>query len=769
MVINRKTSLYTICFFFSFLVLYPLATLQARQLRQIFIPKENFQELIESNHGKKARLCTWQKVLDLLEQDERNRREDKRKEKEEQEEEKRKDWVTLGASFKGEERNEHFLINASYKIQIQRPGWHAIALLDGDMAISRARLDGKEAKLIHGKPKLKAPRNFQIQQQAIPFDSSSPFHVLIPGEVKGEKIHEVELEFILPIERVDYYKSCSFNLLPAPKSKLRLKFQESELDVSIDQGLGLKTSEREGRTEVDCALQTCSSVDIRWFKMSLRAKKKKREKSPSSKERNPQFTKLPSYVEGSLFQDIAIGEGRMTGTVTIDLSIYRKGISDIAIDGPANTLEHLELLQRGNLVEEWSADEESGDIQLSLRRPKEGNLRLSFLYYTDTKGQSSFKKKVPCFRLRGVNRQWGYVTLRRKTNVSIKAVDSSENLEALPLKSIPRKYQSAAVAKALLAYRYLEPPFDLLVQVTRYRDAEVITTMIDHLKASTLIAPNGNCMTKLDFKIRSRTRSPLSLDFRKCGEIEIGRILLDGKPTDLSHQEKEIMEVSLSDLKGAAADEASNLTVSYHHKLSPLEFSGNLALSLPSLGATAKELSWTWNVPKTLSFFAFSGNHNKLIRDRGSSPFPINSGAYRKYKMERVLLPKGRALEIESSYISSTVQWFPALLFLLGGILFVHSCLISLIDGQKKSLYLSFLIVAIVILILFSKELHFYFPSAYQGMTLYIIALLLYCCFILGRSLRAALTKNKDRELTAVETNIARVAPEVEGGDSDEN
>jgi len=458
----------------------------------------------------------------------------------------------------------------------------------------------------------------------------------------------------------------------------------------------------------------------------------------------------------------------MDGTGTLSLTIHRSPIGTLTLQGPKTGLDHLELLAAPDLVRDWKLNETDGTLAVQFRRHVEGPATLYFRWYTDTKGASSFTGRVPEFSVLGVQREKGYLAIRRRTNVSVDETKRHENLEPMPLASLPDQFRSPDVMKALLSYRYLEHPYDLELKVTRHRDAEVVTTVVDALTAKTLVARDGTCLTQLDCRLRSRTRNPLELSLEPCGDgASVTDILLDDAPASLSHRPDGAIEVSLASLPTAAADEAHRLVVVIRHATRPLGFSGNLSLALPKLGATISKSTWYWSVPDTHRCFGFDGNFNQLHACGASPPDGLPSSGYRGHRIERSLLPAGKILQAGCSYVCTWVEWLPWVLFFAGGLFFVHAALVTLLGCPQTKTCLPALIVLVVVLVLFADHLTAYLPAAGLGIWLYLTILALYVAYVLGCRLRDWLRRRPAPPMTAIETNIARVAPDVEGGGAD--
>ncbi len=110
-------------------------------------------------------------------------------------------------------------------------------------------------------------------------------------------------------------------------------------------------------------------------------------------------------------------------------------------------------------------------------------------------------------------------------------------------------------------------------------------------------------------------------------------------------------------------------------------------------------------------------------------------------------------------------MWFPWLAFFAGGFFFFHACLVTLMDYGNASFYLSSLLVIIVVIVFFANQVSSFLPAMASGISLYALLLAFYLFFKLGKALKRKLVQTHLRPgLSAIETNIARIAPEVEGG-----
>lgn len=748
-------------------------------LEKILVPESDFHFYLESTRGEKLRAFPLSELKSLISQDFKWRKEQVTR-KQLDDEKLPYDWAILNSSFKGQQNGLELTFHGEFVIETTLPGMHIVPILGDGVSLKNATINGEYARL--------APTSATVTNK------EAPFCVIINQVKPGVLKHLVNVDFLAPIKPVDYYHKTSFTIIPAPVSNMNIVIEGTNLDVSIPSGLGIKQVEAENKTNISAYLKPAAQVEITWFKLSRNSQTSKDLKDKILSDKNdidstlseenkkdtasPVIQEKPLWLESTIFQEIEIGEGRVDGTVRVSLNSYRKPLSKIRIKTLNETkLLNLSLLNIGNTIDKWDSNEEDGTIDIEFRHPQEGNTSLLFIYHSDTGGKSTFKTTIPEFIVEGSKRQNGYIAIRRRTIVEIAIDKKSKTLDEIPLSSVPSEYVNDGVKKSLLIYRYLTHPFNLELSIKRYGDAPVLTTVIDNVEASTIISDNGNCFTKTVYTIRSRTKAPLEFNVATMGAAAaIEEVLLNNEETALSHKSDGTLEVSLATAKSLSADDEILLELWCSHKLNELRFTGSNSISLPTVNAEVKKVNWSLAIPKRYRCFGFFGNYGKI--SSFTVPVPIASAdhhirsKYIQYSIERALLPAKTSLVINYSYIKTSVLNVPVLIFFLLGVFSAHAIFLILTREENNSPWLSALVTIIILSILFSRQISNFLPWLFVGLLFYGLLLIFYITYRAGVMLRQwwknRKTQNYKRDLNAVQTNIARVHGEVEGGDDSE-
>ena len=446
-----------------------------------------------------------------------------------------------------------------------------IPLLGNGISLIEAVVNGEPARLVnqasHGK------------------SSGEIFSVVVSSTQEKNTTHIIKATFLAPVETVDYYQKTSFHLLPSPSTYAQFTLENINLDVSLGEGLGVNHTEKAQSTVISGYLKPSPEFEITWFKMSQTNVSRKSAvdvqngKKPATalaneveslkKDLSNKSFEKKLWVESEFFQDIEIGEGRLTGMVNLHLEAFRTPLSSIVIKTMNEVhLDHLAVLSSADLIDTWEANEKDGTIKVFFRHPQEGKLSLWFTYYNDTRGKSSFKAAIPQFTVKESNRENGFIGIRRKTIVEISVLEKSESLEEIPLSMVPSQYINGNTSKSLLMYRYPSNPWNLSIEVKRFLDAGVVTTVIDHISASTMISANGSALSRIDYTLRSRTKAPLQIDIVPLGkESQIDELLLNGQETALSKTKDNKWEISLAPVKHLGAEDTIKVSLFCTHSI----------------------------------------------------------------------------------------------------------------------------------------------------------------------------------------------------------
>jgi len=613
-----------------------------------------------------------------------------------------------------------------------------------------------------------------VPQQSNPSPSEANYYLLLDGSNFHDRASRVHLTIrcAVPAPREKYYRHARLRLLPAPTTELSLVLEGIDLDVSVSNGLGTRLDAKDSQTHVTSNLEPTGIIELRWFRLA-RPKSTPRTKSTQkdpmglglASEAAPSAATEPAWVSSEFFQDIAIGEGRIEGNVTCVLSIFRNPIDSVTMRFPEK-LQHFEILQNEN-IRRWRHSTVRGSVHIELKRPIEGTLTIKANYFNDTKGKSSFVGDIPELRIDGTSRETGFLAVRRRTNVSIVETKRGDGLEQISLVSVPRQFESANVKKALLVYRYFRHPATLTLRIDRHPDANVLTTIVDMAQASTLVSKAGACLTRLTLKLRSRTRDAMLFDLSPCGEnARVAEIKLNGKSASLSRRDDGQCEISLSQLPPNAADTAYSLEIVIHHATTPLSGSATLALALPRVDVPVTSCKWGIYAPDDFSYFWFKGNGTFQASSGISPPIPLSRGGYRSYTVTRTLLPARAILSFSCAYVKYWLSWLPQILLFLVGTLIGHASLVVLVRGQKRMFFAQILVVLATLIVLFAGQVVPLLPFAVSGVLAYVIVLVVATAFFTGSRLAERRRRtDASPDMTAVETNVARVSSEVEGGD----
>jgi len=242
-------------------------------VHRIYIPDDALAQFLQSSRGKDVRILPLAEVRRLVADDLKARQAEAQRVADGTAP-SRAPWVVLGATFTARQEGDQFRVQATYRLRVQTAGWHSVPLVRGDAAMTSARIDGHEARLVlegTGTSRPSARPQYGLAQQRLdmpnmtqvalpPADGPGTFFVLLHQADDAEpRSCGVKLDFLVPIRTVEYYRQATFQVLPSPTTDLSLDLDDVELDVAVDGGLAAESTEKDGRTTARFQLRPRSS------------------------------------------------------------------------------------------------------------------------------------------------------------------------------------------------------------------------------------------------------------------------------------------------------------------------------------------------------------------------------------------------------------------------------------------------------------------------------------------------------------------------------
>ncbi|MBI5511911.1 MAG: hypothetical protein HY903_24405 [Deltaproteobacteria bacterium] len=201
---------------------------------------------------------------------------------------------------------------------------------------------------------------------------------------------------------------------------------------------------------------------------------------------------------------------------------------------------------------------------------------------------------VPLLHPLGVEREQGYLAVEVPGKMQLQEVARKEAL-AIDVRQLPPEVTQSAVSPILRAYRYHGGGAAISLRAVRLPEREPASASIDRVRATSVVAADGQVLTDLRITLRNRLLPSLGITLPEGTEVR--STLLDGEPVKPSRDASGQLRLPLSRSRGGERLEPFTVVVVLSRAQSALGRFGRVALELPALELPAASLAWTLYVP----------------------------------------------------------------------------------------------------------------------------------------------------------------------------
>ncbi len=256
----------------------------------------------------------------------------------------------------------------------------------------------------------------------------------------------------------------------------------------------------------------------------------------------------------------------------------------------------------------------------------------------------------------GTERQTGYFGVAAATNVEL-AVNKIEHVNAIDVKELPSSIWGSSANPILLAFKYINLPFSIAIDVTKHEEVPVLVAAIDSANYVTLETDEGKSLTKATYWVRNNVKQFIHLVLPK--NAVLWSVFVAGKPVKPAVDKNASILIPLekSQLSG------ENLTqfpveIVYLNTFSGMGFIGSLRLSLPRADIPISALTWSVYFPLDFLYFNFGGDV-KLLKEGASLPslaFNKDIGVSKKGRLESSMAQMGQQFSAQGGFNVNDLQ-----------------------------------------------------------------------------------------------------------------
>jgi len=408
--------------------------------------------------------------------------------------------------------------------------------------------------------------------------------------------YNLDMEFLIKAsrEREGGPGSFSFEVIPAPISQFEFTMNEQEVEIFVDPSIRLEIKREPKQTVAWAVMPNTNTISVRWTKAL------------------PKETITPVKLEPKVYVDTStyasIGEGLIRCQTAMNYSILQSEIPNMRIALP----EDVSILEvQGRDLRDWKASVEAGVqyLDVYLNFGVKGNYVLNLTYERKI-GEGSAVAEIPWVKAIGAEREKGYFGLAAATNVEL-AVNKIDRVTLIDVKELPAAIWSSTANPILLAFKYLNHPFSIVIDVTRHEEVPVIVAAIDVANYVTLQTDEGKSLTKAVYQMRNNVKQFIRLVLPK--NATLWSVFVSGKPVKPAKDKSGNILIPLEKSQFKGEDLAQfPVEIVYLDKLPKMGWLGSLRLNLPQTDIPVSQLEWTTYLPLDYAYFNFGGDVKPL-------------------------------------------------------------------------------------------------------------------------------------------------------------
>ncbi|MDP6358327.1 MAG: hypothetical protein QF473_24625, partial [Planctomycetota bacterium] len=269
-----------------------------------------------------------------------------------------------------------------------------------------------------------------------------------------------------------------------------------------------------------------------------------------------------------------------------------KGIGkEVEIRGP-------QIKERG-LVEREGA---TGDVwKIGLYRKWVGAYRMTVSY---ERSIASGMNRVQFGNIKAldIHRQSGFIAVEASSDIEIHP--QTRNLIEVDVSQIPKHPSYRSASRIIYAFKWLTPSYELLLDIIRHQEVNVLSTAISQANYTTVVSTNGTARTQVTLTLRNASMS--SLPIKLPPRSRLWSAFSDGKPVKPART-GELLAIPIPIAE--QQEKVFPVILTYESELGGLTAFGSLSLGgVRVAGVPVISTQWSLYLPPGFQYLGYGGN-----------------------------------------------------------------------------------------------------------------------------------------------------------------
>lgn len=412
--------------------------------------------------------------------------------------------------------------------------------------------------------------------------------------------YTLDIEYLIKAYRESKQGLGYFDLsvLPAPISQFEFTMEKGA-QVFIEPAIKVDTEEKQDHVVAWAVLPHTQDIRVRWSRAIP-------EVEISQEELNPKV-----YVETTT--NTAVGGGVIHSQSHLQYTILQSPVSQFRIALPTD-VSILEVA--GVDLRDWRSTKEENEQYLNviLNVEKKGDYHLVVTYERDI-AEGSQIAEMPWIRPLDVERDNGYYGISANTNVEL-SLNDADRVTNIDARQLPQIISQLTNKPILLAFKYLNHPFHINIEITRHEELPVLIAAVDAAKLLSLKTEDGKILTKAVYEMRNNVKQYLRLKLPEGATI--WSTFVAEKPVQPAQDKDGVILIPLQ--KSQVQNETLTqfpVEVVYLNKNETMKANGRLSMNVPKIDVPINEFFWSVYFPLDYAYFHFQGDLK--LTPKGSS------------------------------------------------------------------------------------------------------------------------------------------------------
>jgi hypothetical protein len=305
---------------------------------------------------------------------------------------------------------------------------------------------------------------------------------------------------------------------------------------------------------------------------------------------------------------ISIGEVTMRGAATVSVNVKSGAILALRLDLPED-VNLLGVTGPSIRSRDLTVADGTQAIDLEFTQEMDGQFRLEVSYERIT-GEAAGETPVPTVSVADAEVEHGRIAVEALTAVEVRPA-RAEQLSTLDVNELPQQLVLKTTNPILLAYKYVQPPFELTLAIERHREIDVQVAAIDAAAYATLFTRDGLAVTTARFLVRNSRRQFLRLELPPGSEV--WSVFADGraeKPAEAGDGESgdSVLIRMINSADGFPVE------VVYATRAEPMAYVGSIEATLPNPDMVVTRTGWKVFLPLGPSYGTPTSNLDLVAR-----------------------------------------------------------------------------------------------------------------------------------------------------------